>query len=160
MKPEELIKNNALTDISVSNGQKVVPLEIALTAINMTRMETPKMAQKVIEERKRQIEVEKFSLEKDAEYYKNGELAQAAAAYAVPFMLRKILLFHAGGVLQMVSSLWPYTWDWKMWKPAKTNSVKERIRELEKAGALILAEMERLQGMSDKYIDIDREKKK
>ena len=39
MKAEYLIKNNALTDITVCKGQKVVPFEIALTALNMAKKE-------------------------------------------------------------------------------------------------------------------------
>lgn len=44
MKAEELIRNNALTDITVCEGQKVVAVEIALTALNMARMEEGKRA--------------------------------------------------------------------------------------------------------------------
>ena len=36
---EDLIKNNALTNITVCDGQKVVPEEIALTAINVAKIE-------------------------------------------------------------------------------------------------------------------------
>ena len=39
MNSEELIKNNSLSDISVDVDQKVVFVEIALTAINMARIE-------------------------------------------------------------------------------------------------------------------------
>ena len=39
MKPEELIKNNALQNIEVSGKQKVVFEEIALTAVSLARKE-------------------------------------------------------------------------------------------------------------------------
>lgn len=39
MKSEDLIKNNSLTNIEVTEGQTVVFTEIALTAINMAREE-------------------------------------------------------------------------------------------------------------------------
>jgi len=39
MMAEDLIKNNALTNITVCDGQKVVPEEIALTAINVAKIE-------------------------------------------------------------------------------------------------------------------------
>lgn len=39
MKAEDLINNNALSNIIVGNGRKVVCVEIALTAVNMARME-------------------------------------------------------------------------------------------------------------------------
>jgi len=36
---EDLINNNTLTNITVCDGQKVVPEDIALTAINMAKIE-------------------------------------------------------------------------------------------------------------------------
>ena len=39
MNSEELIKNNSLSDISVDVDQKVVFVEIALTAINIAKIE-------------------------------------------------------------------------------------------------------------------------
>lgn len=39
MKAKELIENNSLTNIEVTEGQSVVFTEIALTAINMAREE-------------------------------------------------------------------------------------------------------------------------
>ncbi len=70
----------------------------------------------------RQIEVECWSTEHDDEHV-NGEMALAAAAYAVQFK-------HPAG------RLWPWNPSW--WKPGghRTNLVK--------AGALILAEIERI----------------
>jgi len=49
MKPEELIKNNALQDIEVAGKQKVVFEEIAITAVKLARKEEKKMARKVLE---------------------------------------------------------------------------------------------------------------
>ena len=43
--------------------------------------------------------------------------------------------------LEVLRYFWPYTWAEKWWKP----SPGDRIRELEKAGALIAAEIDRLQ---------------
>ena len=39
MKAEELIKNNALQNVEVAGKQKVVFEEIAITAVNMARIE-------------------------------------------------------------------------------------------------------------------------
>lgn len=39
MKAEDLINNNLLTNIEVTDGETVVFTEIALTAVNMARME-------------------------------------------------------------------------------------------------------------------------
>ncbi len=85
----------------------------------------------IADERKRQIEVEGWTAEHDAEHT-HGELAQAACCYADPY--RK-----ADGTPN--SSWWPTLWSLDWWKPTPNN----RIRELVKAGALIAAEIDRLQ---------------
>lgn len=51
MKAEDLIKNNALTDIEVTNGPTVVFTEIALTAINMVRKKAKKTPWIITKER-------------------------------------------------------------------------------------------------------------
>ena len=82
-------------------------------------------ARDVLSERQRQIEVEGWTPEGDAAY-RDGELADAAACYARP-------RYRMG---ETCPPEWP--WAGKWWKP--TN----RRRNLVKAGALILAEIERL----------------
>lgn len=88
-------------------------------------------------ERERQVSVEGWTPEHDDEH-SHGELATAAACYAAPLMCdneiettmpRKAILAH-----------WPWALTW--WKPG------DRIRELVKAGALIAAEIDRLQRAS------------
>lgn len=91
----------------------------------------------IAEERQRQIEVEGFDLEHDEEYTLD-ELAAAAAAYAfAPFMDDKI----QKGYKTPPSPMWPEDWLAKWWKPTP----EDRIRELQKAGALIAAEIDRIQ---------------
>lgn len=83
----------------------------------------------IAEERKRQVTKERWTPEHDDEH-DSGEIAMAAAAYA----------WHAGGAsLNGVYgvNLWP--WDASCWKP------KDPIRDLVRAGALIAAEIDRLQ---------------
>ena len=72
-------------------------------------------------ERKRQIEVEGWTVEHD-DKHSDGSLAMAATCYAT--------------VYPLAGSYWP--WDIKWWKP------KDRRRDLIRAGALIVAEIERL----------------
>lgn len=82
----------------------------------------------IAEERQRQIEVEGWTAEHDKEQA-IGELALAASCYAMIPELRP-------------SELPPSHWPWvNYWKP----SPNDRIRELQKAGALIAAEIDRLQ---------------
>ena len=81
----------------------------------------------VLAERARQIEVEGWTPEHD-DQHRSGQLADAAARYAAA----------GGGTFpdERTAFLWPWAASW--WKP--TN----RRRDLVKAGALILAEIERL----------------
>jgi hypothetical protein len=81
-------------------------------------------------ERQRQIEKEGWTAEHDAEH-KEGELAIAAACYAYPN-------YDEDWAVQSQLQ-WPF--ERKRWKPTPEN----RIRELQKAGALIAAEIDRLQ---------------
>jgi hypothetical protein len=80
----------------------------------------------LLAERARQINVEGFSLERD-DAYTDGELAQAAACYAASSQSRDI---------SYMSHLWPWANEW--WKPGTTRE------DLLKAGALVLAEIERI----------------
>ena len=90
----------------------------------------------IAEERIRQIEVEGYTTDHD-DSYESGQMAKAAAAYSLAEDYRK----HApeDTVKKEPPFFWP--WDDKHWKP---NS-QDRIRELTKAGALIAAEIDRLQ---------------
>jgi hypothetical protein len=82
-------------------------------------------AERIAAERQRQIEKEGWTPEHDAEHA-DGQLARAAACYVEITFDRH------------VSHDWP--WDLRWWKPSK-----RKIRNLEKAGALIAAEIDRLQ---------------
>lgn len=81
-------------------------------------------------ERKRQIEEEGWTPERDASAHPYGELAVAASVYA---RRPEDRVYHAD---QRYPTDWP--WSPKWWKPGT------RIRELSKAGALIAAELDRL----------------
>ena len=82
-------------------------------------------ARDVLAERRRQVEAEGWTPEHDDEHA-DGALALAAACYAA-----------AAGLGQAdAPSVWPWAPEW--WKPTDTR------RNLEKAGALILAEIERI----------------
>jgi hypothetical protein len=86
----------------------------------------------IAEERNRQIEMEGFTTSHD-EKETNGQLAIAAANYALPHEERQLDNTFVGVPLN-----WPWEKSW--WKPTPEN----RIRELQKAGALIAAEIDRL----------------
>lgn len=84
----------------------------------------------VAAERRRQIEAEGWTAGHD-DTHKRGELAQAAAAYAYFFT-------DAENSQPSAEDLFPTTWSPEWWKPTNHR------RDLVKAGALILAEIERL----------------
>jgi hypothetical protein len=98
-------------------------------------------ARDVLAERRRQVEAEGWAPEHDDEHT-DGSLADVAACYAT----------HAGDqagieagaipwrnqALDDVPESWPSSWDESWWKPGPQR------RNLIKAGALILAEIERL----------------
>jgi len=67
---------------------------------------------------------------------KEDTLARAAAAYAVPAKFRTVMV---AGDLELSEFLWP--WERSLWNPTPD----DRLVELVKAGALIVAEIERLQ---------------
>lgn len=88
-------------------------------------------------ERNRQQEFEGFTTEYD-DRYTAGELAMAAATYAMPHEHRMALSHEKTEEMGWPPETWP--WDEPFWKPTPD----DRVRELVKAGALIVAEIERL----------------
>lgn len=102
---------------------------------------TPKVVQEIAAERKRQIEKEGWSIEHD-DAHTDGSLARAAACYAAQASAMQRV---KGDVsLATYRSLEPmraqFGWPWapRWWKP------KDPRRDLIRAAALIVAEIERL----------------
>lgn len=88
----------------------------------------------IAEERRRQVSEEGWSHQHDDRHV-HGELSDAAACYAIG----EKESWQSEERECLFPLLWP--WDLSWWKPCKDN----RIKELVKAGALIAAEIERLQ---------------
>lgn len=89
-------------------------------------------------ERRRQIEVEGWTPAHDDAHGK-GEMAQAAALYATPPDKRRRCADPRYGM-----EGWPSSWHPCWWKP------KSRRRDLVRAAALIVAEIERLDRLERK----------
>ena len=94
-------------------------------------------AERIASERQRQIEVEGWNALHDAQY--DQELWEAARCYLAAARWARF-----GNLSQPMSAherdqqaFWPWSEDW--WKPSG-----DPIRNLEKAGALIAAEIDRL----------------
>ena len=90
--------------------------------------------ERIAAERKRQIDKEGWTPEHDDTHSK-GELNAAAVAYAAANLDRS-----TGGEDAAFHSFFPSDWAVAWWKPSD-----DPIRNLEKAGALIAAEIDRLQ---------------
>lgn len=95
----------------------------------------------VLSERKRQVEREGWTPEHD-DAYTEYELAWAAITYAMAACAdsaERAVMDQFGdhsATPGRINENWP--WDWKWWKP------KDRRRDLVRAAALIIAEIERL----------------
>lgn len=98
----------------------------------------------IAEERKRQIEKEKWDSDHDDDHW-NGELSKAGACYALGSSHVSKRFHRDDGIVDIRIELWP--WEEKWWKPTPKN----RIKELVKAGALIAAEIDRLQRQKDTF---------
>lgn len=95
----------------------------------------------IAEERQRQIEVEGWTAEHD-DQHTNGELADAAAVYALNEDSKEYLDEHWGN--DNLLHFWPFDLDWLKLTP------ENRVRELQKAGALIAAEIDRINRLKTK----------
>ena len=89
-------------------------------------------AERIAAERKRQIEVEGWTPEHD-DQHANDQLADAAACY----LEAAVALLGEGESSLILEAIWPWAEEW--WKPSA-----DPVRNLEKAGALIAAEIDRL----------------
>jgi hypothetical protein len=94
-------------------------------------------------ERRRQMDVEGWTLDHD-DCHNKDEMANAAACYAASGPVFKAEQLAGTGYKPYTSylPLWPWADFW--WKP------KNRRRDLVKAGALIVAEIERLDRVAAK----------
>ena len=93
----------------------------------------------ISEERQRQLLGEGWTSEHDDEHHK-GELAFAAKEYAQYAAFQSIIEYDEK-LKYFVPYLWP--WDETWWKPSN-----DIVRNLAKAGALIAAEIDRLQRLN------------
>lgn len=129
---------------------EMCPCQNKLHAISTVKSaEIPRAWQDVMDERGRQMAVEGRTPEHD-DCYLMAELAQAAACYAISGTPADEARYIHGRLKYHRDLFWPFSRDW--WKPT------DRRRNLVKAGALILAEIERLDraALTQKETDHDR----
>lgn len=103
-----------------------------------------KVIAEITAERKRQMEVEGWTPKHDDEH-DDGSLARAASCYADPDPQMVTDGWPGGQKPRPVR--WPLSWGFGWWKP------KDRRRDLIRAAALIVAEIERLDRRKSSEID-------
>lgn len=94
--------------------------------------------ERIAAERKRQIEAEGYTPEHDASHDDNS-LAFAASCYAAPGVIHVVNMTSSG-----VSWHEPWPQGWRRRSSPHSNTTDTRLRDLEKAGALIAAEIDRI----------------
>ncbi|EKB5404419.1 hypothetical protein OOP60_004874 [Salmonella enterica] len=133
---EELKRRIAELEIESSvNDAAIIELKQQYSRLQEARYDTPAVKD-VIAERQRQQSVEGWTPEHDDEHG-DGELALAASCYAENFAL--FSTWQDGESVDWSDAPQPANWPWSLewWKPSSPR------RDLVKAGALILAEIER-----------------
>jgi len=109
--------------------------------MTMTDERLPASVLLLLDERARQVVDEGYDTEHDQQHA-SEELAAAAGTYALPNHLRPRAWRGPNRPGGPGFPEFPDTWPWakEFWKPTPD----DRVRELVKAGALILAELDRL----------------
>lgn len=141
--------DNAVGELSTELERLIVPLEEELEQLR-SKSDLPPQGSAldlIIKERRRQIMVEGRDADHDDTVNDDHQLARAAACYAMtPFMS---VQEQTGKNAPWRGELyWP--WDIEWWNPLYNDEegaqrTVARIRELTKSGALIAAEIDRLQ---------------
>lgn len=122
------IEDMNAVECTCKGSDEMCPCQNTPPAAHMVETaEMPRAWLDVLAERERQITAEGWTPEQD-DQYQSGQLAEAAIAYAIS----------ATGRVNddAIKRFWPWSREW--WKPTDPR------RDLVKAGALILAEIERL----------------
>ena len=126
--PSGSMEHMAAGELLAANLISAITALRAQLADANARADRAEAAKDVLAERQRQISTEGWTPEHDDTHI-NGEMAQAAACYT---------LNAAGWKTEALRGCWPMAWASAWFKPA------DQRRDLVKAGALILAEIERL----------------
>lgn len=108
-------------------------------------MSTESVISEIAAERNRQINEEGWTAEHDDRHIEY-QLAKAGAAYAERAAEPQWLYEHKG---QRRPTIWP--WDWTRWKPSES-----RRRNLVKAAALIVAEIERIDRIAERRQQLEQ----
>ena len=97
----------------------------------------------VSQERYRQIVDKEYDAEHDAQWTE-GELTGAAATIATCVMGRSAGGLSQADLLKVISIVWPLRWEYDVLDTLDLKTTDGQIIALSKAGALIVAEIDRL----------------
>lgn len=141
MTPEPIEADIAALRAATVNEEWPTPIDVARLSALLDYVEGMRSGPlgRISAEREAQTSREGYDASHD-DVHIRGELASAAATYALPHRQRDF-----GPPITGPSV--PRTWPWSdQWKPSPVGDFPNgRLRELEKAGALIVAEMERIE---------------
>lgn len=135
--PEHLKADDWYFVKNIGTGKTHFCNEHSYTFIRFEEFALSSAMKDVLQERERQIDIEGWAPHHD-DAHRDGQLAAAAACYAshaskgASAYVNDLASYQA----EPAPALWPWDADW--WKPTTPR------RDLEKAGALTLAEMERI----------------
>lgn len=135
--PEKDIHTQFNYCLEPCDNQRGIP-EAVCVPIPLTGVEL------ISDERRRQVEVEGWSSERDVKVHKDGGLALASMCYIMDYYGHLDSTAFRSFCCEFARESWP--WYFKYWKPTTPNN---SIKPLVKAGALIAAEIDRLQRMKD-----------
>lgn len=140
---EEIIER--VVEVHLGSRQEFDGLIRRLVALATPTEPMSQAARDMLAERQRQVSEEGWTPEHDDEH-SAGELARAAACYAIAGTSDGRDVLDNGSTPSVQERLWPLSWSWECFKPAG------RRRNLVKANALILAEVERMDRAASKAI--------
>lgn len=103
-------------------------------------------AELIQEERNRQIEVEGWKSDRDDAYI-NQELLHASKAYIESSIIYQRYRDGSRKLADVIALCWPRNWSGDWFKP------KDPISDLVKSGALIAAEIDRLQRIKERLMN-------
>jgi hypothetical protein len=136
--PDHIVENARIASGLPDNTHNREKMRAALAVAGV--MAQSKASRDVITERERQKTVEGWTPDHDDDH-DDDALSKAAACYALAGTNQDESLYIHGSWKGLTDLFWP--WDAEWWKP------KDRRRNLVRAGALILAEIERLDRTRD-----------
>lgn len=107
----------------------------------------------IANERRRQIEIEGFVADHDDKYV-GAHMAFAAMCYLLPFTqheIARVIPTPTNAPLTFLGAFWPWApGSFKQAARHRKATTDDRIRDLTKAGALIAAEIDRLQRINER----------